>query len=54
VHHQPVHRALGDPALPHADAYYAGCLSIPMYPGMTDGDVATVVDALGRWAREAT
>lgn len=53
VHHQPVHAALGDPPLPNADAYYAGCLSIPMYPAMTDADVTTVLAALESWARTA-
>ncbi|MBX3196804.1 MAG: UDP-4-amino-4,6-dideoxy-N-acetyl-beta-L-altrosamine transaminase [Labilithrix sp.] len=50
VHHQPVHRALGAPALPNADAFYAGCLSIPMFPAMTDEDVTTVIAALESWA----
>jgi dTDP-4-amino-4,6-dideoxygalactose transaminase len=54
VHYIPVHRqpdfvdaglAQGD--FPGADAYYAGCLSLPMFPGMADGDVDRVVDAVG-------
>ncbi len=52
VHYIPVHRQpyyrdrYGALDLPGADAWYARCLSLPLYPGMADGDVATVVDAL--------
>jgi UDP-4-amino-4,6-dideoxy-N-acetyl-beta-L-altrosamine transaminase len=47
VHQQPYYRDLyGAIDLPGADAYYARQLSIPLYPDMTDGDVARVVDAL--------
>jgi perosamine synthetase len=46
VHHQPVHAALGDGSLGNADAYYAGCLSIPMYPAMSDAAVEQVIAAL--------
>jgi UDP-4-amino-4,6-dideoxy-N-acetyl-beta-L-altrosamine transaminase len=52
VHYIPVHRqpyyvnrqGLAD--LPGADAWYARCLTLPLYPTMTDGDVERVVDAL--------
>ena len=52
VHYIPVHRQpyyqvrYGDLQLPGADAYYARCLSLPLFPTMTDADVARVVDAL--------
>lgn len=47
VHRQPYYRELyGELDLPGADAWYARCLSLPLYPGMEDGDVATVVAAL--------
>ena len=47
VHRQPYYRDLyGELDLPGADAWYARCLSLPLYPGMADGDVAVVVDAL--------
>jgi len=47
VHRQPYYRNLyGDLHLPGAEAWYARCLSLPLYPGMADGDVAKVVDAL--------
>jgi dTDP-4-amino-4,6-dideoxygalactose transaminase len=52
VHYIPVHSQpyyadrYGPLSLPGADAWYARCLSLPLYPGMADGDVATVADAL--------
>lgn len=47
VHRQPYYRELyGDLRLPGAEAWYAQCLSLPLYPGMEDADVATVVAAL--------
>jgi dTDP-4-amino-4,6-dideoxygalactose transaminase len=54
VHYFPVHRqpdfvraGLGGGEFRGADAYYAGCLSLPMFPAMTDFDVARVVDVVG-------
>jgi len=47
VHRQPYYRErYGDLDLPGADAYYARCLSLPLYPGMTDDDPDRVVEAL--------
>lgn len=52
VHYIPVHRQpyyrdrYGDLALPGAEAWYAKCLSLPLFPGMQDGDVDRVVEAL--------
>lgn len=47
VHRQPYYRKLyGELDLPGAEAWYARCLSLPLYPGMEDGDVATVAAAL--------
>ncbi len=52
VHYIPVHlqpyyrRRYGAPNLPGAEAYYARCLSVPLFPGMEDGDVDRVVEAL--------
>ena len=52
VHYVPVHRHpdhapfVAGQAFPGADAYYAGCLSLPMYPSLTDADVDRVVAAL--------
>jgi UDP-4-amino-4,6-dideoxy-N-acetyl-beta-L-altrosamine transaminase len=54
VHYIPVHRQpyyqrrYGDTALPGADRYYARCLSLPLFPSMTDDEVHRVVAALGR------
>jgi perosamine synthetase len=46
---QPYYRSLlgtreGD--FPRAEAYYAGCLSLPLFPRMADADVDRVADAL--------
>jgi UDP-4-amino-4,6-dideoxy-N-acetyl-beta-L-altrosamine transaminase len=47
VHRQPYYRArYGDLHLPGAEAWYARCLSLPLYPGMADEDVARVATAL--------
>lgn len=47
VHRQPYYRALyGELELPGAEAWYARCLSLPLYPGMEDGDVERVAVAL--------
>ena len=47
VHRQPYYQArYGALDLPGADAWYARCLTLPLYPGMEDGDVDRVVEAL--------
>jgi UDP-4-amino-4,6-dideoxy-N-acetyl-beta-L-altrosamine transaminase len=47
VNRQPYYRErYGDLHLPGAEAWYARCLSLPLYPGMEDGDVERVVEAL--------
>jgi dTDP-4-amino-4,6-dideoxygalactose transaminase len=54
VHYVPVHlqpyyqRRYGQLSLPGADAYYEQCLSLPIFPAMSDDDVCHVVRALGR------
>lgn len=54
VHYFPVYRqpyyVKQNPALKlaGADAYYDKCLSLPLYPSMTEGDVIKVVAALKR------
>jgi len=51
VHRQPYYRHLyGDLDLPGADSYYARCLSIPMFPAMTDADVHAVADGISALA----
>jgi dTDP-4-amino-4,6-dideoxygalactose transaminase len=52
VHRQPYYRALyGDLSLPGAEAYYSKCLSIPLYPDMSDDDPARVADAMASCLR---
>jgi UDP-4-amino-4,6-dideoxy-N-acetyl-beta-L-altrosamine transaminase len=56
VHYIPVHlqpwyqRRFGSRAgdFPHAEAYYAGCVSLPLFPGLSDADVGRVAAALRR------
>jgi dTDP-4-amino-4,6-dideoxygalactose transaminase len=54
VHYIPVHRQpyyarrYGNLDLSGADAYYECCLSIPMFPGMSDVDVRHVAASLER------
>src|SRR5262249_19797743 len=56
VHYVPVHlhpdfsRFVGGQVFPGADAYYAGCLSLPMFPALTDADVQRVIDAVAEIA----
>ena len=57
VHYIPVHRQpyyrdrYGELDLPGAEAWYARCLSLPLYPGMADSDVERVVTALAEVLR---
>ena len=53
VHYVPVHRMpyyeklgwkFGD--FPHAEAYYTRCLSLPIYPTLTDAEQAYVIDCV--------
>jgi len=48
VHLQPYYRDLGfmPGDFPNAEDYYARCVTLPMYPMMTESDVATVIKAL--------
>lgn len=47
VHTQPYYRnRYGAQHLPGAQAWYDRTLSLPLYPGLTDADVARVVEAL--------
>jgi dTDP-4-amino-4,6-dideoxygalactose transaminase len=48
VHLQPYYRDLGfKPGdFPNAERYYSRCITLPMYPAMSDEDVQTVVAAL--------
>lgn len=48
VHLQPYYRDLGfNPGdFPNAERYYSRVITLPMYPALTDGDVAFVIDAM--------
>jgi len=56
VHYIPLHRmpyyrdtwGVPQDAFPHADAYYAGALSLPMFPGLAEDDVVRVVENVRR------
>lgn len=57
VHYLPVHRQpyyrhrYPGTVLPGADAYYARCLSLPLFPAMTDGDAGRAAAALADLVR---
>ena len=53
VHYIPLHKqpdfvdaGHSGGQFPGADAYYASCISLPMFPAMTDGDVERVLNCL--------
>jgi dTDP-4-amino-4,6-dideoxygalactose transaminase len=54
VHYIPVNRLpyyidrYGRTALPGADAYYDRCLSLPLFPAMSEEDIEAVVEALAK------
>jgi perosamine synthetase len=56
VHYIPVHRhphyqrVCGPQSLPGAEAFYSGCLSLPLFPRMTDDDQERVVAELAAFA----
>jgi len=59
IHYIPVtwqpyyqqHAGTSESDCPAANAYYAGCLSLPMYPKLSDGEQDRVIGALQDWAR---
>ncbi|MCR9242063.1 MAG: UDP-4-amino-4,6-dideoxy-N-acetyl-beta-L-altrosamine transaminase [Rhodobiaceae bacterium] len=53
VHLQPYYQERGFRAgdFPEAEAYYAGALTLPMYPGLTEGEQDKVVDVLSEALR---
>lgn len=52
VNRQPYYRTrYGEIVLPGADTYYARCLSLPLFPSMSEADVDRVADALARACR---
>ena len=54
VHYLPVHlhpfyrkqRGFAPGSFPAAEAYYAGAVTLPLFPAMSDADVERVVDAV--------
>lgn len=46
AHTMPYYRGLGHRKgdFPEAEGYYASCLSLPMYPGLTDGEQQYVIE----------
>lgn len=51
VYRHPHYRRLGmRQDLPGAEAWYSGCLSLPLFPRMTDEDQQRVIDALREFA----
>ena len=56
VHYIPLYRfpywrergGASEKTCPQAERYYAGAISLPMFPGLTEGDVQRVVETLGR------
>lgn len=48
LHLHPLYRRMGYRAgqFPAAESYYAGAISLPIWPGMTDGQVDRVIDAV--------
>lgn len=54
VHGQPYYRErYGSLSLPGAEAYYARCLSIPMFPALTNDDVQRVASEISHLAGAA-
>jgi dTDP-4-amino-4,6-dideoxygalactose transaminase len=49
VHRQPYFRELyGDLTLPGSESYYERCLSLPIFPTMSDEDVSYVAETLAK------
>ncbi len=50
LHLHPLYQRMGYRAgqFPDAEAAYAGAISLPIWPGMTDGQVDRVIDAVTR------
>ena len=48
VHYHPYYQLLGFQrgSLPQAETFYEQCLSLPIFPAMTDADVVRVIDVL--------
>jgi dTDP-4-amino-4,6-dideoxygalactose transaminase len=53
VHQQPAYagRLLTNGCLPHSEQAAAQVLSLPMYPELTDAQVAQVAEAICHWCK---
>lgn len=53
VHTQPYYRRMGfkEGDFPHAEAYYSGAISIPLYFGLSDEDQDSVIEIIRKVAR---
>jgi perosamine synthetase len=56
VYRHPYYRTLGlaVPHCPNAEHYYAGAISIPMFPGLGDPELGRIVTEVKRHVREAS
>jgi len=57
VHYRPLYRnpyyaSRNASPLPGAEAYYEGCLSLPLYPGLEDDEQERVIEAVARFCAE--
>lgn len=52
VYRHPFYRRLGYQALPKAERFFGNCLSIPIFPAMSDEDVERVLTALEEVGRK--
>jgi dTDP-4-amino-4,6-dideoxygalactose transaminase len=56
VHYKPLHlmsvwrklARIPEGGCPHSDAWFAGCLSLPLFPSMTPAEIETVADTVER------
>lgn len=51
LHLHPLYRSMGyrSGQFPVAEEAYAGAVSLPIWPGMTNGDVERIADSITRW-----
>ena len=60
IHYIPIYRhpyyekLLGKIRLPGAETFYESCLSIPLFPKMTDSEQDRVIEKLGEYAKQET
>ncbi len=51
VYRHPYYRKVGFDALPGSEAFYEGCLSLPLFPALSDDEQQRVVDTAERFCR---